>query len=91
MPETTLTLETQIHCPDLIRGGRTPWTGTVGEMLAAHEKRIGSIIADMEADGRLARLADDADDERDDGMIAAAMTLVDVRRLVDDPNAEVVA
>ena len=80
-----VTLSTLIHASDEIRGGKNPTTSTVAEILESAYRYTSWRCAELEGDLGL-DLTDDNEPLR-----RAPLTLGHIRRLLDDPNAEIVA
>lgn len=87
-----LTPLTRVHCPDLIRGGRGAWTGTLADAFRLDDHlwdKLGDILAEH------APTDEDEDDDRSlEQSLADLDTLDDlalVRDLMDDPNAQILA
>lgn len=86
----TMNTATTINCPDTVRGGSNPWIGTLEELVDAAPDKFGTLLTKLEDRGTIARLAEDADDERTLSDVVDFLTLEDVRDLADDPNATVI-
>ena len=82
----TITFETRAHCPDQIRGGRNPWTGTVQELIGFSEPAIqGEVVHEMLTRGTITQGQYDAADGYI-GDLIEFLTIEDLRSLADDPN-----
>ena len=84
-----MNMNTLVTCPDLIRGGANPWQGTLVDLINYNPDRLGDVIADLESRGLIEVLPEGADEWRWSMDIVYSLTLDDVRRLADDPNATV--
>lgn len=90
----TLSTSTRIHCPDLIRGGRHPWTGTISELLQADGDRLVDRLSTLMQQYLTEEQYDALSDDWDEDAILAALEAADdattiVQDLTDDPNAAV--
>lgn len=87
-----LTQNTKIACPDDIRGGYSPWSGTLREAFTLDEglwTKLGELLAVH------APLDEDEDDDRSLNEAFEALSHLNdlelVRDLLDDPNAVILA
>lgn len=81
-------LNDKINSPQLVRNGAGAWTGTLAEAISWETDRWETVANHMIPAGRLDQSELDADDF-DLANHVDAMTIEDIRNLLDDPDATV--
>ena len=84
--------KTKIELPDLIRGGRNPWAGTVDELIeATGDREMSSMIERAAALGLYAEDDETGEDNLHDILPQLLATDTEaLQRFTDDPNAKAV-
>lgn len=92
MADQVISPETVITSPRLVANGQGSWSGTVREIFdAEHQNLASTALGNLEAglyeDGKLNNRA--LDEGFDVDAHAHLLTLDHLRKLLDDPNAEI--